>query len=575
MHVLKKFASLVTTTSRFFAFFSILFLLVFYGFGSGEEWDDGFILVCQIFSIIGILSIVIRWVANFQWKPWVLLYDSLFVAYFSITASKYFEGDLAFYAVFLFLFFVREAATFKINYKRTGLNPAQLFILSFAFVIFLGALLLMMPNSTTSGISFTDALFTSTSAVCVTGLSVVDTQFAFTTSGKTLIMALIQIGGLGIMTFASYFSFFFKGSSSFNNRLYFGELSNENELSNVFSSLKNVLLLTLFIESFGAIFIFFSVPSELHSNFFEHIFFSIFHSISSFNNAGFSLYSSNLFDPRLSFNYPFQLIISFLVIFGGLGFPIMKNVLELMFYNVNRNFKRLFRMKKIVHKAWIINNTTKIILITSAILLVSGTILFYIFEFNGVLVNHGPIGKWVISFVGSVTPRTAGFNSFDMSALALPTILIMMFLMWIGASPASTGGGIKTSTFAIACLNFVSLAKGQERIEISKREISSGTVRRAFSIIFLSLLTISIASFLLILVEPDKRPLHLIFESFSAYSTVGLSINLTPTLNQYAKYILILLMFIGRVSTLSILIAIFTQVKQKNYSYPSDEVLIN
>jgi potassium uptake TrkH family protein len=455
------------------------------------------------------------------------------------------------------------------------LNPAQLFIISFAIVILIGAFLLKMPNSTVDGISFLDALFTSTSAVCVTGLTVVDTQFAFTVMGKTVIMGLIQVGGLGIMTFASYFSFFFKGGSSFNNRLYFGELSNESELNNVFSSLKNVLLLTLIIESFGAIFLFFSTPPDLHSNFFEHVYFSIFHSVSAFNNAGFSLYSSNLYDPILAYNYPFQLIICFLIIFGGLGFPIMQNMLELVVYRVKLRVKKIFRLKELRHKAWIINTNTKIIVVTTVSLLVVGTVLFYIFEYNGVLADHGPLGKWVIAFMGSVTPRTAGFNSFDMGALAMPTVLITILLMWIGASPASTGGGIKTSTFAVACLNFLSLAKGQDRIEISKREVSNGTVRRAFAIIFLSLITIGIASFTLIMLEPNVRPLHLIFESFSAFSTVGLSINLTPSLGEGAKIILILLMFIGRVSTLTILIAVFEQVKQKNYKYPSEEVLIN
>lgn len=246
-----------------------------------------------------------------------------------------------------------------------------------------------------------------------------------------------------------------------------------------------------------------------------------------------------------------------------------------MAYRIKILVKKVFKFKNLRHKAWVLNTNSKIILVTTGFLLLVGTILFYIFEYNGVLADHGPIGKWVIAFLGSVTPRTAGFNSFDMASLALPTLLITILLMWIGASPASTGGGIKTSTFAVACMNFISMARGEERIEISKREISNGTVRRAFSIIFLSLLTIGIASFMLILLEPNVRPLHLIFEAFSAFSTVGLSINLTPTLGEGAKVILILLMFIGRVSTLTILIAVFDQVNQKNYKYPSEEVLIN
>lgn len=572
---INKIAKIFNRFSGFLALLALLILIVFFGFDTDYIFSSEFVFLCRVFAFIGALSILLRYFSSLKWNIWIVTYDVLFLSYFSFITFGYFEQDLIFYSVFLILYFIRESASYKIDYRKTGLNPAQLFIISFAIIILMGAFLLMMPNSTTNGISFLDALFTSTSAVCVTGLSVVDTQFAFTLMGKTIILVLIQIGGLGIMTFASYFSFFFKGGSSFNNRLYFGELSNENELNKVFSSLKNVLVLTLTIEALGAIFLFFTSPIGLHSDLFQHIYFSVFHSVSAFNNAGFSLYSSNLYDPLLVYNYPFQLIICFLIIFGGLGFPIMQNVLELLAYRIKILVKKVFKFKNLRHKAWVLNTNSKIILVTTGFLLLVGTILFYIFEYNGVLADHGPIGKWVIAFLGSVTPRTAGFNSFDMASLALPTLLITILLMWIGASPASTGGGIKTSTFAVACMNFISMARGEERIEISKREISNGTVRRAFSIIFLSLLTIGIASFMLILLEPNVRPLHLIFEAFSAFSTVGLSINLTPTLGEGAKVILILLMFIGRVSTLTILIAVFDQVNQKNYKYPSEEVLIN
>lgn len=571
----RKIATIFNRFSGFLAILALLFLIAFNGFDKESVFSNEFVISCRIFALIGALSILLRYFSFFKWNIWIVTYDVLFLSYFSFISFGYFEQDLIFYSVFLILYFIRESASYKIDYRKTGLNPAQLFIISFAVIILMGAFLLMMPNSTTNGISFLDALFTSTSAVCVTGLSVVDTQFAFTLMGKTTILALIQVGGLGIMTFASYFSFFFKGGSSFNNRLYFGELSNESELNKVFSSLKNVLILTLTIESLGAIFLFFSSPVELHSDLFQHIYFSVFHSVSAFNNAGFSLYSSNLYDPLLAYNYPFQLLICFLIIFGGLGFPIMQNVLELFAYRIKISVKKVFKFKDLRHKAWVLNTNSKIILVTTGFLLLIGTVLFYIFEYNGVLADHGPIGKWVIAFMGSVTPRTAGFNSFDMASLALPTVLITILLMWIGASPASTGGGIKTSTFAVACMNFISMARGEERIEISTREISNGTVRRAFSIIFLSLLTIGLASFTLIILEPNVRPLHLIFEAFSAFSTVGLSINLTPTLGEGAKVILILLMFIGRVSTLTILIAVFEQVNQKNYKYPSEEVLIN
>ena len=573
--IIRNLARGLNKFSGFTSIFTLLVCFLFYGFDTHHLYLADFIVLCRIGAVIGSTSILLRYISSLKWNLWIIIYDILFLTFFLFISCDIFKGDLLLNTVFIALYFIRESASFKIDYRKTGFNPAQLFIISFAFIILIGTFLLMMPNSTTQGISFLDAMFTSTSAVCVTGLSVVDTEFGFTLMGKTIILVLIQIGGLGIMTFASYFSFFFKGGASFNNRVYFGELSNTDELNNVFSSLKHILLLTLTIEAFGAMLLFFFAPKETSTDFFQHLYSSIFHSVSAFNNAGFSLHSSNLYDPSLVYNYPFQLVICLLIIFGGLGFPIMQNLLQLFYYNLKITVLKILNSKKLSFKAWILNTNSKIILVTTGVLLFLGTVLFYIFEYNGVLANHGPFGKWVVAFMGSVTPRTAGFNSFEMTSLALPTILITIFLMWIGASPASTGGGIKTSTLAIAFMNFFSTARGQDRIEVARREISNGTVSRAFSIIFLSLLTIGLASFILILMEPDVRPLHLIFEAFSAFSTVGLSINLTPSLSEGAKVILILLMFIGRVSTLTILMAFLDRVNQKKYKYASEEVLIN
>jgi Trk-type K+ transport system membrane component len=222
-----------------------------------------------------------------------------------------------------------------------------------------------------------------------------------------------------------------------------------------------------------------------------------------------------------------------------------------------------------------VNINTQLILITTIILIVVGTIGFYFFEFNGVLAEHGFFGKIVTAFFGATTPRTAGFNTFDMTALTFPTIMFMILLMWIGASPASTGGGIKTSTFAIATLNFISLARGKDRIEINRREVADISVRRAFAIISLSLAFIGFAILLLVKLEPDKGFIALAFEAFSAFSTVGLSLDLTPHFGEGGKLVLIALMFVGRVSTLTILIAIVQKVKYKNYKYPKEEILIN
>ncbi|WP_373708104.1 potassium transporter TrkG [Kaistella sp.] len=221
------------------------------------------------------------------------------------------------------------------------------------------------------------------------------------------------------------------------------------------------------------------------------------------------------------------------------------------------------------------NLNSRIILATTFILLFFGTAIIYFFEYDGALKQHSTFGAIVEAFFISANNRTAGFNTIDVATISAPTIMICMFLMWIGASPASTGGGIKTSTFAIAALNILSLAKGKKRTEIFRREIGEHSIRRAFSIIALSLIVVGFGIFLLVIVEPKKDLMSLAFEAFSAYSTVGLSLNITPTLSPAGKAIIIAIMFVGRVSMFSILIAVMKREKYYNYRYPKEEILIN
>ncbi len=473
----------------------------------------------------------------------------------------------------IFLAFIREFSALDIDYKRSVLNPAQLFILSFLLLIVVGALLLMLPNATHRGISFIDALFTSTSAVCVTGLIVVDTDSFFTLFGQSIIVLLIQLGGLGIMTFASYFSYFFRGGSSYENQLMLRDMTNSDKLGEVFGTLKKIIFITFSIELVGGIFIFYSLDPVLFSSVYDRAYFSLFHSISAFCNAGFSTLPNGLYEMGFRFNYPLHLIIAGLFILGGLGFPIAFNVAKYVKYQVKKLF--LLNGSERHYQPWVLNLSSRIVLITSLILTVAGTVLFFVFEYDNTLAEHGFFGKLVTAFFGATTPRTAGFNTVDTSAMHFHTIMIIFLLMWIGASPASTGGGIKTSTFAIATLNFISLARGMSRIEVYKREISHVSVRRAFALISLSLVVIGGAVFGLSITDSEKDLIHIAFECFSAYSTVGLSLGITGALSEWGKLIIVLVMFVGRVSMLSILIAVLKNVKYKNYKYPTEEILIN
>jgi len=486
-----------------------------------------------------------------------------------------FINKMLFVYIAALIYFVREFATVDFSIKNQYLNPAQLFITSFLFIIAAGTALLMLPKATHEGISLLDALFTSTSAVCVTGLIVVDTGSYFTIFGQTIILFLMQVGGLGIMTFASYFSYFFRGQTSYQNQLMLKDATNSDKIGEVFDVLKKILFITFSVELIGTLFIYFSLSPSDVALIGDRLFFSIFHAVSGFCNAGFSTLENSLYEPEFRFNYPLHLSIAFLFILGGIGFPILLNLYKYAKTRLKNLFLKLTKRKALPNSPWAINLNTRIVMVTTFILLSMGSIGFYISEYNNTLAEHGWFGKIVTAFFGASTPRTAGFNTVDTGALNFSTILLILLLMWIGASPASTGGGIKTSTIAVSVLNFFSLAKGKDRIEVYRRELSNTSVRRAFAIISLSLMVIGFAVFLITNFEKDKTILSIVFEAFSAYSTVGLSTGITADLSSYSKVVIIFAMFIGRVSMLTLLIAVLRRVKHLNYRYPTDEILIN
>lgn len=474
----------------------------------------------------------------------------------------------------VFVTFIREMSDHDFNLRRTFLNPAQFFILSFLSVVLIGALLLMMPNATTQPLSFIDALFTATSAVCVTGLIVVDTATYFTSFGQVIIMGLIQIGGLGILTFVTYFSYFFKGGVSYETQASISEMSHMSGMSDVVSTLKSILYVTFAVEAVAAALIYVSIYNIAGMDWSEQLFFSVFHAVSAFCNAGFSTFSAGLYDDSLRFNYPLQLVIVTTFIFGGMGFTIVVNVLRYLRYRAQRLLYR--NDQRAVYQPWLLNINSRITLIMTGALLLIGLIGVMVFEYNNVLADHTSFfGKLVTGFFTGATPRTAGFNSVDMGTLAFPTIMLTIFLMWIGASPNSTGGGIKTSTFAIALLNTLSLARGQNKVEVFKRQIAEISIRRAFSIMWLSLLVIGTGVTLISYDQPELDLIKVVFECFSAYSTVGLSLNLTTELSDFSKIVVSVIMFVGRVSMLTIFIALLKNRRPRRYHYPTEEITIN
>jgi potassium uptake TrkH family protein len=474
------------------------------------------------------------------------------------------EGGLIFYFLLRLLILVRHI--YDIYF-----NPAIVFVGSFAIMIIGGAFMLMLPSATTNGISFTDAIFTATSAVCVTGLAVVDTSTSFTFFGQSIILVLIQLGGIGILTFTSFFAFFFRGSSSFKEGLNTKDFIAQDGLKDVFKAALNVVLITLSFEAIGAFFIYLSILDNTAID--NKFFFSIFHSISAFCNAGFSILSAGLYDDAIKFDYFMQWIIMILIILGGLGHNIIFN----FFQYLKNAFVELFDNKKYNKKIRIITLNTKIVIYTSVFLLLGGFVFLYFTEYNNTLLEHETqFGKITAAFFNSVTPRTAGFNAVDFSKMNVTSLLMIMFLMWIGGSPASTAGGIKTSTFALASLNILATAQGKSRIQLFGRRISAESTSRAFAILCISLIIIGISIVLLLLFEPKETPLiNVVFECFSAYATVGLSLNFTPTLTDSSKYVLIACMFLGRIGMLNLMIGMLRKLNHQFYEYPKENILIN
>ena len=495
--------------------------------------------------------------------------------YTNIPWITFFNQSAFTHLVFLYIFIIQLSRT-DLRIYRLSFNPAVLFIYSFLFLIFAGAGLLLLPRATHTGIGILDAFFTATSAVCVTGLAVVDTATAFTPFGKKIILILIQVGGLGIMTFTSFVALLFQRNSSFQNQLFLQSMVNEEHLGQTFRTIIKIVAVTLLIEAIGAVLIFLSLDNQLFPNqTSEQWSFAVFHAISAFCNAGFSTLTDGLYDIRIRYNYNLQLSLAWLIILGGLGFPIIFNVYKYIQHKILNIFYRLGWRRTYKHVPRLISLNSKIVLITTAILLVLGTILFGLSEYWHSLQEHSWYGKVITAFFGSVTPRTAGFNTVNMAALTTPTVLIYLLLMWIGASPASTGGGIKTTTIAVAFLNVISIGKSRDRLEVLQREIPNESVKRAFGVVFLSFMIIGLNVFLVTLLDARHDLKAVAFEVFSAFSTVGLSLNLTPQLNAPSKIIIMATMFLGRVGIITFVLGFIGRAKAKHYRYPSENIIIS
>lgn len=461
----------------------------------------------------------------------------------------------------LFVFSVLSLSNTIIRLLGKRTNPSLILAGSFLVIILIGTGMLILPRSTVAGISWIDALFVSTSAVCVTGLTPVNLSSTFTLEGQIVIALLIQIGGLGVMTLTSFFAVFFMGNTTLYNQLVLKDIISSDSLNSLISTLVYILGFTLVIEGIGMLCIWWSVHGTLGMTINQELFFSAFHAVSAFCNAGFSTLSGNLGNPMLMNNHNMLfIVISFLVILGGIGFPILVNFKDIMFR------KRTYRL---------LNLNTRIVLITTICLLVGGTGLIALLEWNGAFSGMSVSDKIVQSFFNATCPRTAGFTSVDLTYMSIQTILIYTVLMWIGGAAQSTAGGIKVNAFAAALLNLRAILRSSSRVEAFGREISHDSIRRSNATVLLSFVVLFLFILVLTILEPDIPLLKIVFECVSALGTVGSSLNATSLFGDYGKLILALLMFIGRIGLITLMLGIIKPVKNTKYHYPSDSIIIN
>ncbi|MCH1959157.1 TrkH family potassium uptake protein [Romboutsia hominis] len=443
------------------------------------------------------------------------------------------------------------------------MQPTQVMVLGFASVILIGALLLNLPIATQSGesIGFIDALFTSTSAVCVTGLIMADTATYWNGFGHVVIILLIQIGGLGFMTITTLFALITKKRINLKERLLIQESLNQFDLSGLVKLTRYVLLMTITIEGIGALIL--STVFIPQFGLLKGTWYSIFHAISAFCNAGFDLMGpvSGKFTSLTYYvnNFTVSVTISLLIIFGGLGFPVILDIIK------NRKLSKL-------------NLHSKIVLITTVALILVGTSLILVLEYNNpkTIGNLGVGGKVLASFFQSVTTRTAGFNTVNLTAMHENSLFIMIILMFIGAAPASTGGGVKVTSIATLVLTVKSFILGKEDIEVGARRIGTSIVRKSLGIFLIGIIVVLSGTIIITITDPSFSLIEAGFEVVSAFATVGLSLGGSPNLSTLGKIFIMLFMFMGRVGSLTIFMAIMSRKTKKNppIRYPEGKIIV-
>ncbi|MDR1281695.1 MAG: ATPase [Opitutaceae bacterium] len=455
------------------------------------------------------------------------------------------------------------------------LTPGMALILGFAVLIVIGTLMLKTPRATTGGIGWIDALFTATSSVCVTGFGTVDITTRLTRYGQWIVLVLVQTGGLGIMTLTYFFAHFLAGGVSLRNRIALQNLLSEDNLGQIGAVLGMIVGFTLSVELAGAAVIWIllggadalavAAASQVAD---DRLFFALFHAVSAFCNAGVSTLPGNLADPTLAGMEGVLVVIMLLVVTGGIGFPVIRNLQEVVTARIRRRLGlRLATPPRLT-------TNSRVVLATTAVLLAGGAVLFYITEFATGNGDPGELNPWMAAIFHSVAVRSAGFNVINTADIAPATVILTMFLMFVGGSPSSTAGGIKTSTLAVAVLALRRVLLGRPEIEAFGRRIPDDIADRALAVLLLAGAFVTLVATTLCVLHPELPAFDLLFEAVAAVSTAGLARGVTPMLGDPAKLVMITAMFIGRIGVLMFLLSFIRRRDHKGYRYPEATIVI-
>jgi trk system potassium uptake protein len=544
----------VIKVSFFFYVFSFL-IRIFYSFEPLQyirrNWFEGFLMLLLV--VDGISYFILR-------TPLVLKFFDVFG----------FEHFSHFYVLFIQLYVLvivgLDIGTATTRISKIKISPPTLFIFSFVLLISLGCLLLMLPEMTSipGSMPFFDALFTSISASCVTGLIVVDTATYFTYKGQLIILILMQLGGLSVISFATFLVGFSGSTLGMKQQTMIQTFLSTDSLFSARGLLNQIILMTITIELFGAILIYFLWNPEItFLHFGDKVFFSIFHSVSAFNNAGFSIFSEGLYQNFVADSYILHLVLAVMIFLGSLGFAAIKDIFSIP--NLRARFRQPWKKLKL---------PTQIALYSSVSLIAIGAIIFFLLENNNTLEGKRTVEKLITAIFQSVTSRTAGFNTVNFAMVSSPMLIFFILLMFIGGSSGSTAGGIKTSTFTLLLLSAYSTLRGKRNLELGHYSISYEMLHRAFMIFSVASGIVFLGVLILTISDPQVPVINLVFEQVSAFATVGLSTGITSQLSITGKTVLMCSMFIGRVGILTLAFSLSKRVITSNYKYPNAHIMV-